>query len=154
MSLELRNQLTLLNQCDKEVDDLYHNYSASCGLSEMAFWLLYIIWYMGDGCTQSDVRDIWFFKSQSINTALKKLETQGYLSLEPIPGNKKSKQIVLTEDGRKLSQKIIEPLIRAELNALETMNEQERELFVELSQKRVAAIRQNIKSVMSDGAET
>lgn len=154
MSLELRNQLTLLNQCDKEVDDLYHNYSASYGLSEMAFWLLYIIWYMGDGCTQSDVCDIWFYKRQSINTALKKLETQGYLSLEPIPGNKKSKQIVLTEDGRKLSQKVIEPLIRAELNALETMNEQERELFVELSQKRVTAIRQNIKSIMSDGAET
>lgn len=153
MALDSKKQLTLLNQCDKEVDDLYHDYSAAYGLSEIAFWLLYIIWFMGDGCTQSDVCDVWFYKRQSINTALKKLEMQGYLSLQPVPGNRKSKQIVLTEAGKKLSKKVIEPLICAELNALETLDEQERELLVTLSQKRVTAIRQNIKAIMPDSAE-
>lgn len=153
MFLELKEQLALLDQLDKEMGDLYYNYSASYGLPETAFWLLYIIWNTGDGCTQSDVCDIGFYKRQSINTALKKLKMQGYLSLQPIPGNRKSKQIVLTESGKKLSQQVIEPLNRAELNALEAMDEQERELLVKLSQKRMIALRQNIKSIMPEAVE-
>lgn len=43
MSVEIKRQLTLLNQCDKEADDLYHDYSTSCGLLRTAFWLIYIV---------------------------------------------------------------------------------------------------------------
>lgn len=78
------------------------------------------------------------------------MEHQGYLLLKLIPGNKKSKQIVLTEAGKELAQKVIEPLICVELNALETLDEQERELFVNSYQKMVAAIRKNIKSIIAD----
>lgn len=150
MSAETKQQLTILNQCDNELDELYHNYAVSCGLSDTALWLLYIICDMGDRCTQSDVCDIWFHKRQSINSALKKLEAQGYLTLEAVPDNRKSKYIVLTDMGRKLAEKVITPLVSAEIDVLETFDEQERNMFVQLTQKRISAIRQSIMNIMPD----
>ena len=53
MREQIVRQLELLNQNDKILDELYHSYAASVHLSDTAFWILYIAWTQGDGCTQN-----------------------------------------------------------------------------------------------------
>ena len=52
MREQIVRQLELLNQNDKILDELYHSYAASVHLSDTAFWILYIAWTQGDGCTR------------------------------------------------------------------------------------------------------
>lgn len=146
MTEDIKEQLSILYQCDKELNDFYHDYIVNYGkgLSETAFWLLYIICDMSDNCTQSDICDCWSYKRQSANSALKRLEAQGYLQLKAIPNNKKSKHIVLTEEGHALVEEVIIPWAKAELKAFEEFDEQERKLLIKLTQKRIAAIRENV----------
>lgn len=41
-----------LNQCDKELDELYHKYAMQHHLSDAALWILYAIYDAKDGITQ------------------------------------------------------------------------------------------------------
>ena len=67
MREQIVRQLELLNQNDKILDELYHSYAASVHLSDTAFWILYIAWTQGDGCTQKEICDSWSYSRQTIN---------------------------------------------------------------------------------------
>ena len=86
-----------LNQYDKALDDIYHNYAMRHGLSDTALWILYFVVSSGQDCTQTDISEQWSYRRQTVNSALKSLESHGFLSLEPLPDNSKSKRIHLTE---------------------------------------------------------
>lgn len=135
-----------LNQCDKELDDIYHYYAQKNNLSDAALWILYAIYDSKDGITQTEICNCWFFSRQTINTALKGLEQQGVINLVPVPGNRKSKGIVFTLDGSRVAEQIITPLKQAENQVFAEFSEEENSLFVELSQKRCALLSKLIKT--------
>ena len=147
MSEQLAKQLTLLNQNDKMLEDLYHNYAARLQLSDTAFWIFYIAWIQGDGCTQKDICEMWSYSKQTINTALKNLEKQGYLRLVYSQGDRKRKQIRFTDAGREFAEKIIAPLLRAEEISFARLSEKERNDLVALSRKRTSLLQQEIEKI-------
>ena len=102
MREQIVRQLELLNQNDKILDELYHSYAASVHLSDTAFWILYIAWTQGDGCTQKEICDSWSYSRQTINTALKNLERRGILCLKTAEGNRKTKRIYFSPEGKSL----------------------------------------------------
>lgn len=148
MVADTKKQLTTLNQCDNELGKIYHNYAASYELSDTAFWLLYSIWDMGEGCTQRDICEKWFFKRQSINSAIKNLEAKGYLVLEDAHDNRKLKRIMLTETGRTFTKKVMEPIIDAEIASFQVFSEKERCMLIELTQKRTDLLRNKIIGIV------
>ena len=147
MKAELSEQLALLNQNDKQMDDLYHHYALRLGISDTVLWILYITYTQGDGLTQKEICDLWAYSKQTINTALKHLEAEGILALTPVEGHRKSKRIVFTERGRQYARETIEPLVRAEMTSLKKMSEEERELLVNLSLKWTALFQQELEKV-------
>lgn len=136
----------LLNQCDKEMDDIYHCYAQKHGLSDASLWILYAIYDATDGITQTDICNCWFFSRQTINTALKGLEQQGIIELVSISGNRKSKNVVFTSSGKIMADQIITPLKEAENQVFAAFSDEENRLFVELSQKRCALMNKLIKT--------
>lgn len=144
MSVSESQQLALLNQNDKLLDELYHHYASRWALSDTAFWILYVAWVQGDGCTQRDICASWSYTKQTINTALKNLERQGYIRLIPLPDNRKSKQIRFTESGEQLADRIVTPLLRAEADSFAQLSEQEQRELVRLSQKRTALLKKEM----------
>lgn len=136
----------LLNQCDKEIEILYHNYALKYNLSDAALWILYAICESKDHITQSDLCSYWFFSRQTINSALKGLVKQGVIELIAIPGNRKSKNIVCTESGRAMVERIISPLKQAENHVFAAMSAEENEQFVELTQKRCSLLRRFLEA--------
>lgn len=150
----LSNQLELLNQNDKMLNDLYHHYAASWKLSDTALWIIYILWIHDGGLTQKELCQLWFYSKQTINTCLKKLEIQGYIQLDPVSGNRKSKQIVFTDIGKKHAKKIVPPLLDAERVSFSRLNERERADLTFLMQKRTELFQKEIsKTIASISAE-
>ena len=145
MNTQLSYQLELLNQNDKMLNDLYHNYASSLNLSDTALWIIYIAWIQEDGCTQKDICEIWSYTKQTINTALKNLEKQGYIKLIPMPENRKSKKILFTDTGKIFAQKVITPLLEAETVSFGKLSEKERNDLVFLSQKRTMLFEKEIQ---------
>ena len=64
MKAELSEQLALLNQNDKQMDDLYHHYALRLGISDTVLWILYITYTQGDGLTQKEICDLWRIASK------------------------------------------------------------------------------------------
>lgn len=131
----------ILDRCDKELDDIYHDYALQHNLSDAALWILYVLYDAKEGMTQADICNCWFFSRQTINTALKSLVQQDVIKLEPIPGNRKSKGIVLTTNGKEMAQRIAGPLKQAENQVFAAFSEEENELLVDLMQKRCSLLR-------------
>lgn len=132
----------LLDQFDKELDDIYHYYALRSNLSDAALWILYAIYGSEEDVTQADICSCWFFSRQTINTALKSLEQQGIITLAPVPGNRKSKHVVLTAQGQETGQRIIAPLKQAENRVFAAFSEEENQLFIEMAGKRCSLLRE------------
>ena len=149
MNTQLSYQLELLNQNDKMLNDLYHNYAINLNLSDTALWILYIAWIHQDGCTQKDICEMWYYTKQTINTALKNLEKQGYIKLVPMLENRKSKKILFTDSGKIFAKKVITPLLEAETISFSKLSEKERNDLVYLSQKRTMLFEKEIEKTIS-----
>lgn len=149
MSDLLSQQMELLNQNDKMLNDLYHHYAASLNLSDTTLWVLYIAWIEGDGCTQKEICESWSYTKQTINTALKNLEKRGYIRLVPMQENRKSKQIEFTKEGKAFAQKIVPPLLKAEKVSFGNLTEQERAALVSLSQKRAELLQAEMEKAIA-----
>ena len=137
-------QITLYNQLIKEMDDLYRVYAKNCNLSETAFWILYCIREREEAFTQREICEYWFYTPQTVNSALKNMTEEGLLTLRAEEGNRKNKRIYLTEKGKEIVERIVEPLMDAERPALAAIGEQETETFLRTMKKHTELFRGEI----------
>ena len=75
--------------------------------------------------TQSDVCTVLYQPKQTVNSALKKLESEGYITLTPAGAH--TKNISLTKSGTKLCEQTVDKVIEAECAALGNMTDEESE---------------------------
>ncbi len=148
MNEKMSQQMALINQNDKILDDLYHNYASAAGLSDTELWIVYIAWIQKTGFTQKEICDSWSYSRQTVNTALTQLERRGYIRKQPLPGSRKSKQIHLTESGNAFARQVIPPLLNAESRAFAHLSLREREDFIDLMQKRTAFLQDEMTQAM------
>lgn len=141
-SEKYQDYAVMLNQCDKELDEMYHTYAMQRGISDSTLWVLYAVYDAKDPLTQAELCNGWFFSRQTINTALKSLENQGIVTLVPISGNRKSKQIVFTEEGKDTALQILQPLLDGEKRVYDGLSDEENRIFAELFRKRCALLRE------------
>ena len=126
--------LALYNDIYKKNNDTYRELARRSGMSECAFWIFYSIKISVDGITQKEICEMMYEPKQTVNSAIKKLEQQGYLYLEK-EENTRSKRVYLTEKGEQIAEKFAIPVISSEIKAFEMMTEKERMEFLRLSEK-------------------
>ena len=71
--------LIAFNRETKKLDDVYRSAAKSCGISECAFWILYTLRVEEKSFTQAEICEFLIEPKQTVNSALKKLEAEGYL---------------------------------------------------------------------------
>ena len=133
------------NRLFKEFNDLYHEAALKLGLSNSAFDILYAICELGDGCLQRDICKATFIPKQTINSSIRKLEQEGYLVLTP--GKGRSMHISLTENGIKLLESTIYPIIKYENEAFSNMTEDECRQLLALQAKYTSSLREKFKEL-------
>ena len=134
MSKHLSKKMLELNEIMKETDDLYRNLSKKFKMSDCMIWILYILREDDRSVTQSDICNMMYMPKQTVNSSLKKMESEGYIELLNI-NDKRSKQVCLTEKGVDLANNTVDIIISKENNALSKMDKEEQALFINLFKK-------------------
>ena len=141
----MSSNLREYNRIYKEVNNVYHDAATKFGLSNSTFDILYTICEVGDGCLQKDVCDATFIPKQTVNSAIRKLEQEGYLTLSN--GKGRSKHIHLTESGHTLLKETIFPIVEAENEAFTELSPEECDLLLKLHGKYIAALREKFSKL-------
>lgn len=76
------NELRTFNRIYREIDDLYHEIALKLGISDSAFLIFYTIVECGGGCLQIDIANRYSISKQTISSAVRKLEAQGFIVLK------------------------------------------------------------------------
>ena len=139
------NEWKKFNQLTCEIEGIYHEASWKLGLSDSAQRILYAICNLGDPCFLSDVIRFSGISKQTINSALRKLEGEEILTVTATGGRKK--QISLTEKGRTLARETVMQIIRIEDEIYSGWTEEERRLYLELTQRYFEAFREKIRDL-------
>lgn len=141
-------QLEKYRQARKETESVYSAFVRGRELSGAECWL---IWAVFNGCgTQKDAADMLFMSKQTINSACRKLEEDGYVTLGSPPGDRRAKIITLTDKGLLFARSHIDAARRAEEEAWNRLDEGERRAlsaaavkFNTLLKERLEKTRQN-----------
>lgn len=141
---EERRTLASFNRIQKEYDTVYHDYARSVGLSDAAFWVLYSIATSSEELTQRELSTSWFFPVQTVNSALSSLVKTGWLTLESIAGNHKSKRICITPAGETAIQRFIRPLVAAEDRALSRFGREDYESYLGMTKRHVTFLKEEL----------
>lgn len=140
-------QLALYNQSHKEMDIIYHDIAKKFCLSDTAFWLLYSLEEHETMYTQKELCKEWSYPPQTINSAIKDLEKRSIIKLTTVNGNRKNKQIFLTDEGEALVKKVILPVMNAEQKAFERMDKHDLAAFLSMTQRHVELLKEEINKI-------
>lgn len=133
MEVKQSAELREYNRLYKELENLYYEVSVKAGISNSAFWIMYTIVELGDGCLQKDIAERYSFSRQTISSSVRCLEKKGYIVLKH--GKGRNMHLILTPDGETFVREKIAPLMEIENRVFEIMLPDERKELLRLSRK-------------------
>ena len=141
---QTRMQLHIYNAIYKETDAVYSGFAKRSGRSDCAFWLLYSIRDSEDTCRQKDLCGQWTMSKQTVNSALKGLEKQGFIVLEPDVDDGKSKRIRLTSEGIRFVRQHIDPVFELEQRVLLLMGKEACAAMLDTSRRYLELLKKEL----------
>lgn len=130
----------------KANDKMYRDAVKSFKINESTFWILYAIRNAPVGITQREIIKSNFLPPQTINSALKKMEANGYIELRT-GTDRRTKQVFLTEKGEDLSAKSADCLIAIEVQASEQLTQEEKSEFLRIFDKYISAVQSMLNDI-------
>ena len=137
------------NGIQKESDQLYRRLARHFGLSDSACWTLYVLREENRPLTQTELCSTLYLSKQTINSALKCLESQGIIRLDCAEGDHRSKLISLTEEGLDFVRECIDPIFQMENRAFLRLSEEERTAILALEQKYLDLLHEEAEVLLS-----
>ena len=130
---EVQTTLAMFRDATWELDNIYSLFPKSCGLSEVEYWSLLLIY---DGVvTQSQISDRLFISRQTLNSAFKQLRKKGLIRLVPYEENQRTKRSFLTDAGKAFVEEHILRMHRMEERAWCRLTSEEHKALIGLTQK-------------------
>lgn len=145
MKKKIQEELRRFNYLCSEIDAAYHDASVKCGLSNSEMDILYTIYDKGEGCSQSSVCKLSGVSRQTIHSAIKKMEKNGWIFQKA--GEGRLMRIFLTEKGRAVMEEKLMPIVEAENEVFGNWTESERAELLRLTQKYLVDFRQKISGM-------
>ena len=127
-----QQMMLAFNAAMKHVDDVYRRAVRQYGLSECAFWILYTL-RVERPYTQAGLCELLHEPKQTVNSALKKLEAEGFLVLSA-GDDQRSKRVRLTEKGEQLARTCADRVAEAEARAIGSMSPDDRAALIRLTE--------------------
>ena len=107
---ENRQIMRALATAMNRIDQMYCDDVTRIGVKASELWLLYAL---DDGAphSQKQIGQEWGLPKTTLNTTLKQAEAKGYLTLVPIAGKRRERQICLTAAGQAYARQVLLSLI-------------------------------------------
>lgn len=145
MDKTIMEEMRKFNYLLSEIDAAYHEAGQKLGLSDSAMQILYVICNHGEECLLSEICSLSGTSKQTINSALRKLEAEGIVRLEALTGRRK--KVCLTVRGKELANGTVLRLMEIENAVFGSWAEQERELYLALTQRYLTSFQEKIKEL-------
>lgn len=130
---QLDSSVEAFRAVSKEFDNVYSNFAKSCGLSDAEYWSLLMI--RSGAATQTEISDQLFLSRQTINSAFKQLVKKGFVRLEALEHNQRTKQVTLTPMGEQFMEQHVDRMLSVEQQAWQVLDEHERVALTRLTRK-------------------
>lgn len=140
MSNYASKEMKRYNHLLGEIEATYHEMSLKLGLSDSAMIILYTICDEGESCPLSEICRRSGLSKQTVNSAIRKLETDGILYLEK--AGIRSKTVCLTAAGKELAGRTALRLLNVENAILASWLRQDVEKYLELTERFLTALRE------------
>lgn len=146
---EIHEQLCEMMRLNMEIDDLYEKHASKSSVSPTAFWLLYTLMENRGGQTLTQRRFCkeWSYSPQTVNSCLKKLQRDGFVSLVSLPDSRKEKGIELTDYGEEAARRLVGPLMAAEARAFGSISREDRLATLRVLRGYLALLDEEIKAL-------
>ena len=148
MNQSRMSELHQINYLASELDALYHKSSLKLGITDSESIVLYAIHDAGERCLLSDIYKQSGINKQTVNSAIRNLESDGILYLEQSTG--RSKTVILTNKGKDFVEKTVARLCEAEAKAFDSWSEEEVSTYIRLMEKYVGCFRQQIDELETE----
>ena len=126
-----------------EMESFYHQAALKLGISDSVSIVLYTLYDAGTDCLLSDIYKKTGISKQTVNSAIRTLESSGIVYLEPYMG--RSKKVILTEKGKEYIQKTAAKIYLAEIQAFDTWSDDEISMYIKLMEKYANCFRQQVE---------
>ena len=131
----------------KEVDDVYHMLALKFGLSDSAMWILCTMREANRELTQSEIAQEMSMSRQTVNSAIKNLEKQGYLRLEAVSGDRRNKILSFTEEGETFVKRTVDRVLSLEHQVFENLEVEEQEKITQILRKYTRFMREGAEKI-------
>ncbi|MCM1243794.1 MAG: MarR family transcriptional regulator [Roseburia sp.] len=145
MSEYPRNFMKRYNHLLGELDAVYHEISLKFGMSDSAVRILYTLCDNDDCCLLRDICLLSGLSKQTVNSALRKLETEGIVYLKA--SGQKHKSVCLTEKGRQLADRTVRLILRAENEIFESWPQEDVGKYMELTERFLEDMKEKAKQL-------
>lgn len=145
MNHEVSKELKRFNYLLGETNAVYHEMYLKLGLSDSAGFILYAILENGGSCLLQRICYYTGLSKQTVNSALRKLESENIVYLEL--AGAKNKIVYLTETGRILAKNTAGQIIEAENEIFASWSREDVEKYLQLTECYLSALREKAKNM-------
>lgn len=131
----------------KEVDDVYHMLALKFGLSDSTMWILCTMREAKRELTQSEIAQEMSMSRQTVNSAIKNLEKQGYLRLEAVSGDRRNKILSFTEEGEAFVKKTVDRMLSLEHQIFANLEVEEQEQLTRILRKYIRYMKEEAEKI-------
>lgn len=133
------------NRLISEIDEVYHEVAVRQGFSDSVMSILYTLSDNDGQCRLPELIRMSGINKQTTNSALRKLEKDDIVYLEPAGG--KSKRVCLTEKGFSTVRKTVDRVLAAESRIYSSWSQEEWALYVQLTERFLCRLREELKEI-------
>lgn len=133
------------NHLHGEIEGTYHDASLKFGISDSISKILYTICSFGDSFLLNDICRNTGLSKQTVNSAIRKLESNGLIYLEAVNG--KAKRVCLTEKGKCFANKTAVHLIEIENSIFDSWSDDNVQKYLELTERFLISLKEKVKQL-------
>lgn len=132
-----------INSVVERTDYLYEKWAKQHGINSYVMQVMYMIYASGIN-KQKDIVENYGMPKQTVNTVITDLQKKGYIQLMPDENDKRSKIIILTDEGIKYAENIVTPLLNCEKEILAKMGKERVEMLISTMNQYAELLEQKI----------
>lgn len=145
MRIPASDALLRFNHLVGEINSAYHEAALHFGFSDSEFQIIYTLSCEGGRCLLGDICAYSGMSKQTVNSALRKLERDGILTLENYDGKKKT--AVFTERGKALADSTSAKIIASENRIYDSWGRENTEFYLKMTKEYLEQFLQDIKEM-------
>ncbi len=142
MDFKINYKVKQFNNMLCEIDSVYQKLLSTKNISDSEYSIIFAILSLGEGCLQKDISTISHISKKTVNSTIKKFEREELIRLKA--GKYPNMHIYLSPNGKKYIKEDVLPILEAENNFMESIPDDEFDLFLELYSKYIQKFKEQI----------